>query len=379
MRTSRPVSTALRAVHPRISRIARPLAAATLALGTVFGLAACDSDSTASSPAPSGSDSQQLSEQEEAAQRAAQDAESTPAAQPSATSAQQEKKAARSGESGAKLGGGSALALLEKLTVKGKAPASGYDRTRWFGKAWAYDYDGNGCRTRDDILARDMTNVKYAGGSTCKVASGTLHDPYDGKTDSWRIGKNSVDIDHLVALQNAWVSGAQYWKGAAGQRQRESIANDPLNLIAADASLNRTKGAANAAEWLPANRGFRCQYVATQISVKYKYSLSVTSAEKGAMKRVLSGCTGQKAAEVAVQKVATGKSVAGQATKKAKASSKSSSSSHKSSSKSGGSSSSKSVHPGAFCKPAGATGVGSNGHTYTCKSSSTESRNRWRR
>ena len=259
-----------RTTAPGLPRLLKTALASALALGTLIGLSGCDELGEILDGAQGGSSSS---------------------------------------TAGAKLDGPKATATLEKLTVKGKAPASGYDRTRWFGKAWAYDYDGNGCRTRDDILARDMTNVKYAGGSKCKVASGTLDDPYDGEVDSWKVGKNSVDIDHLVALQNVWVSGAQYWTGTAGQRQRESIANDPLNLIAADASLNRTKGAANAAEWLPKNTGFRCQYVATQISVKYKYQLSVTSAEKKAMQKILSGCSDQKAAKVAPLKIKTGRSV----------------------------------------------------------------------
>lgn len=185
-------------------------------------------------------------------------------------------------------GGGAALAAAESLTVKGRAPKTGYDRDR-FGSAWA-DTDSNSCDTRDDILKRDLEKVRFTGG-TCKVSYGVLEsDPYSGKEVTYRRGRSQVDIDHLVALSDAWQKGAKYWDAG----KRIALANDPLNLLAVDASTNRSKGDGDTATWLPPNKAYRCTYVAAQVAVKKKYGLWVTAAEKAAMRKVLSGCPDQK-------------------------------------------------------------------------------------
>ncbi|MFJ4266825.1 HNH endonuclease family protein [Paenarthrobacter nicotinovorans] len=180
---------------------------------------------------------------------------------------------------------------LERLPVKGRAAKSDYDRAA-FGQAWA-DADRNGCDTRNDILRRDLTAVKFTEGSSCKVASGMLNEPYTGRQVSFQRGQDTssaVQIDHVVALADAWQKGAQQLT----VQQRQTLANDPLNLIAADGPANVKKGAGDAATWLPANKNFRCHYVARQISVKTAYRLWVTQAEKDAMKGVLSSCPGQQ-------------------------------------------------------------------------------------
>lgn len=185
-------------------------------------------------------------------------------------------------------GGGAALTAAESLTVKGRAPKTGYDRDR-FGTAWA-DTDSNSCDTRDDILKRDLEDVRFTGGR-CKVSYGSLDpDPYSGKTVTYRRGRSQVDIDHVVALSDAWQKGAKYWDAG----KRIALANDPLNLIAVDASTNRSKGDGDTATWLPPNKKYRCTYVAAQVAVKKKYKLWVSSAEQAAMKKVLAGCPGQK-------------------------------------------------------------------------------------
>ncbi|WP_051854729.1 HNH endonuclease family protein [Streptomyces sp. NRRL B-1347] len=179
---------------------------------------------------------------------------------------------------------GSALAAVDSLTVKGRAPKTGYERAR-FGSAWA-DTDSNGCGTRDDILKRDLKSVKFRDGD-CVVASGTLApDPYTGKDVTFTRGRSRVDIDHVVALSDAWQKGAQRWDAS----KRIALANDPLNLLAVDARPNRGKGDGDTATWLPPDKGFRCTYVARQVAVKKKYELSVTGAERDAMRRVLAGC-----------------------------------------------------------------------------------------
>ncbi|MFJ5301243.1 HNH endonuclease family protein [Streptomyces sp. NPDC088350] len=192
------------------------------------------------------------------------------------------------GGSGGGSGGGAALTAAESLTVKGRAPKTGYSRER-FGTAWA-DTDSNSCDTRDDILKRDLKQVKFTGG-TCKVSYGVLaSDPYSGKEVTYQRGRSLVDIDHLVALSDAWQKGAKYWDAS----KRIALANDPLNLLTVDASANRSKGDGDTATWVPPNKAYRCTYVAAQVAVKKKYGLWVTAAEKAAMVKVLSTCSGQK-------------------------------------------------------------------------------------
>jgi len=124
------------------------------------------------------------------------------------------------------------------------------------------------------------------------VLTGVLADPYTrARIDFVRGESYNVDIDHVVALGNAWVSGA--WKFDI--RERAALANDPLNLLAVDAGANRSKGDANAASWLPPNKAYRCDYVARQIAVKTKYHLRVTAPEKAQMARQLATCPGQPA------------------------------------------------------------------------------------
>lgn len=186
---------------------------------------------------------------------------------------------------------GSALSALEGLAVKGRAAKDNYSREA-FGQAWQ-DVDRNGCDTRNDILRRDLSGVIFTEGSKCRVASGAFHEPYTGQFMDFRRGSETsraVQVDHVVALGDAWQKGAQ----GLDPGQRQSLANDPLNLIAADGPANQQKSAGDAATWLPKNKSIRCHYVARQISVKASYGLWVTEAEKDAMKRVLASCPEQQ-------------------------------------------------------------------------------------
>ncbi|QHK21773.1 DUF1524 domain-containing protein [Pseudarthrobacter psychrotolerans] len=185
-----------------------------------------------------------------------------------------------------------AIDLLATLPIKGRAPKTGYDRAL-FGQAWA-DVDRNGCDTRNDMLKRDLTGIAYTNSVPCKVQSGTLADPYTGTTISFLRGSatsSAVQIDHVVALSDAWQKGAQQLT----TEQRTAFANDPLNLQSTDGPTNMKKGDGDAATWLPPNKGFRCEYVAQQISVKATYSLWVTQAEHDAMARILADCSDQLA------------------------------------------------------------------------------------
>ncbi len=185
---------------------------------------------------------------------------------------------------------GKALQVLATLPVKGRAPKTGYSRAE-FGPAWA-DVDHNGCDTRNDVLRRDLKTLALKPGTRgCVVLSGVLNDPYTAAAIKFLRGSatsSAVQIDHVVALSDAWQKGAQQLSAA----RRLSFANDPLNLLAVDGPANQRKSDGDAATWLPPNRSYRCSYVARQISVKSSYGLWVTRAEHDAMVRVLSDCPG---------------------------------------------------------------------------------------
>lgn len=186
---------------------------------------------------------------------------------------------------------GTAVHALALLRVRGRAPKTGYARGL-FGQTWA-DVDHNGCDTRNDILRRDLNEYSLkAGTHGCLVLKGTLKDPYTGTVINFVRGPQSarVQIDHVVALYDAWQKGAQNWTAP----QRTAFANDPLNLLAVDGPANQRKGNGDAATWLPDMKANRCGYVARQVAVKVKYGIWVTAAERDAIARVLTVCPNQK-------------------------------------------------------------------------------------
>jgi hypothetical protein len=185
---------------------------------------------------------------------------------------------------------GSAMKALNRLKVKPMTSGAGYDRDRKFGDAWI-DVDGNGCDTRNDILARDFASVSSTDG--CLIYKGVIKDKYTGKRIRFTRGQTTslaVQVDHVVALHNAWKTGAH----RLSYSMRVALANDPLNLQAVDGPTNSRKSDSDASWWLPPNRGYQCRYVARQISVKKAYRLWVTPDEKIAMQAVLTTCPRQK-------------------------------------------------------------------------------------
>jgi len=179
-----------------------------------------------------------------------------------------------------------AINALEKLEIKGRAPKTGYSRDE-FGSGWETN---NGCDTRNIILNRDLTEVKTD--AQCHILSGVLDDPYTGKIINFMRGADTsgaVQIDHVVALGDAWQKGAQLLT----KEKRTELANDPLELLAVDGASNLDKSDGDAATWLPPNKAFRCQYVARQIAVKQKYTLWVTQAEHDVIASILGNCSTQ--------------------------------------------------------------------------------------
>ncbi len=180
---------------------------------------------------------------------------------------------------------GEALRALAKLPIKGRAPQTGYSR-EMFSDDWDYY---NGCDVRNRILARDLVQYNYRYDSYCIIENGILEDPFTGQVIAFQRGiRTSLDvqIDHVVALSDAWQKGAQQLSGY----QRFMLYNDPLNLLAVWGPANGQKSDSDAASWLPSNKSFRCSFVARQIAVKVKYQLWVTQAEHDSMGRVLATC-----------------------------------------------------------------------------------------
>ena len=180
---------------------------------------------------------------------------------------------------------------IAKLVVKGRAAKTGYTRAV-FGPAWS-DVDRNGCDTRNDILNRDLSSIIYKVSSKdCVILSGILLDPYSGESIDFLRGvstSSDVQIDHVVALSNAWQTGAFKLTLA----QRTAFANDPGNLLAVKGRLTSQKGDGDAATWLPPRKSYRCEYVTKQVSIKAKYGLWLTAPEKEAMLRILKTCPGK--------------------------------------------------------------------------------------
>lgn len=180
-----------------------------------------------------------------------------------------------------------AIQALGQLAVRDRMERTGYSRDN-FSPGWARV---DGCDMRNRILQRDLENIMLDG-DNCTVLSGVLiNDPFTGLTIHFKRGRDTsraVQIEHLVAVSDAWQKGAQY----LSYEDRHAFYNDPLNLIAVDGPANMQKGDADASDWLPV-RSYQCRYVARQIAVKIKYALWVTRSEHNAMKRVLHTCPTQ--------------------------------------------------------------------------------------
>lgn len=178
------------------------------------------------------------------------------------------------------------LDLLRHVATAPRGAGDGYSREE-FGPRWA-DVDGNRCDTRNDVLARDLDAIQLRDDG-CTVRRGTLTDPLTGEAIAFERGPDTspaVQIDHLVALYDAWRTGARTWDPAL----RTQFANDPANLLAVDGPSNNAKGHADPSDWLPPDDGFHCEYVAARVRVKAAYGLWLTPAEHEASRRVLAGC-----------------------------------------------------------------------------------------
>ncbi|KAI4759117.1 hypothetical protein E4T52_01037 [Aureobasidium sp. EXF-3400] len=172
-----------------------------------------------------------------------------------------------------------AIQYLSSITVAAESNSPAYNRDLF--KHWI-TISGE-CNTRETVLKRDGTGVVTS--SACTATAGSWYSDYDGKT--WSAAAD-VDIDHLVPLKEAWVSGAKDWTN----ERREQFANDLTRpqLLAVTDSLNQAKGDQDLAEWLPPLVAYQCEYVRAWVQVKSYYGLTMDSAEKAAASKVLTGC-----------------------------------------------------------------------------------------
>ena len=158
-----------------------------------------------------------------------------------------------------------------------------YERDDW--KHWS-DHDNDCQDTRAEILiAQSRTSVIFDSSKNCRVDKGLFYDPYSGNT---YLDDDDLDIDHITALGYAHARGGASWS----KERKEQFANDPQNLIAVDKSLNRQKGAAGPAEWMPPNHAYRCEYLTRFDTIMKKYQLTYFPSEQRVINRMFKACNG---------------------------------------------------------------------------------------
>lgn len=190
-------------------------------------------------------------------------------------------------------------ALRSVRQVAARPFPGGYDRdcgpgdSCSFGPAWSDDTTApnghNGCDTRDDVLREQLVGVSViAGTNGCKVAAGTLVDPYTGRLVDFAQRHYDIDIDHVVPLAYAWDMGASGWT----QQERELFANDTsMELLASWGPANQTKSDSGPAGWMPPDPTFRCDYVLRFLQVVGHYGLAITSADARSIQRTARECS----------------------------------------------------------------------------------------
>ncbi len=174
-----------------------------------------------------------------------------------------------------------ARALLFKIAVSAEGGSTTYDRAYF--RHWI-DADGDSCDTREEVLIAESRVTVYPGDG-CRITRGKWYSYYDGLT--WTYASD-VDIDHVVALKEAWESGARYW----GSTNRKRFANDlgyGRSLMAVTDNVNASKGDRDPAQWLPPRSSVHCKYAVNWVLIKYRWRLSIDSTERSKLSSLLSG------------------------------------------------------------------------------------------
>ena len=310
---------------------------------------------------------------------------------------------ARTNASGmSRVGGGTAIGLLQNIRVENERGA-GYVRALF--EHWR-DIDGDGCDAREQVLKRDSVTLPQVDPYKCKVIAGDWVSPYDGARWS---DPTDIDIDHVVALKEAWDSGAWAWSAAT----RNAYANDTTDrrtLLAVTDNVNQQKSDKDPSNWVPPMKSYVCTYLGNWISVKARWNLSMDQSEWGRIKNLLnSSCAGLVIAPWSeaplMGTMLTSPTATSPATTvpKATATSPTATTVPKTTATSPTATSPTatsptatsptatspasvgvSVYPGAWCKPEGATGVYTNGKSYVCAKTNasgvaySDGRARWR-
>jgi uncharacterized protein DUF1524 len=178
-----------------------------------------------------------------------------------------------------------ARSLLLRLGVAAESGSTTYDRALF--SHWI-DADGDGCDTREEVLIHESRITVYPG-SGCRVTTGRWYSWYDGVT--WTLASD-VDIDHVVALKEAWESGARRWTST----DRRRFANDlghSWSLDAVTDNVNQSKSDRDPAQWLPRS-SVRCTYAIHWVGVKYRWRLTIDSRERSTLASILSGSCGSR-------------------------------------------------------------------------------------
>ena len=277
------------------------------------------------------------------------------------------------------VGGGSAIGVLQNIRVQNER-GNGYVRALF--EHWR-DIDGDGCDSRQQVLKRDSVTLPQVDPYSCKVIAGDWESPYDGARWS---DPTDIDIDHVVALKEAWDSGAWAWSSA----MRKAYANDTSDkrtLLAVTDNVNQRKSDKDPSNWTPPLKSYLCTYLGNWISVKARWNLSMDKSEWGRIKNLLnSSCAGlviapwsavPQSATIVTTPVATSPATTSTATA---TTAKSTPTTTNVPAQVG-----VSVYPGAWCKPEGATGMYTNGKSYVCAKTNasgvaySDGRARWRR
>ena len=277
------------------------------------------------------------------------------------------------------VGGGSAIGVLQNIPVQNER-GGGYVRALF--EHWR-DIDGDGCDAREQVLKRDSVTLPQVDPYSCKVIAGDWVSPYDGARWS---DPTDIDIDHVVALKEAWDSGAWAWSSAT-KKAYANDTSDKRTLLAVTDNVNQRKSDKDPSNWTPPLKSYLCTYLGNWISVKARWGLSMDKSEWGRIKNLLnSSCAGlviapwsaaPQSSAIVTTPVATSPATTSTATA---TTAKSTPTTTNVPAQVG-----VSVYPGAWCKPEGATAMYTNGKSYVCAKTNasgvaySDGRARWRR
>jgi uncharacterized protein DUF1524 len=178
---------------------------------------------------------------------------------------------------------GPSASPVDRLRIAPEGSRAGYSRNLF--RHWV-DADGDGCDTREEVLVAESTVPARTDPATCAVLAGQWTSVYDGVTTD---DPHALEIDHVVALGEAWDSGASAWDAA----RRRAFANDldePATLIAVTSVANQAKNDRDPAQWRPSRPEAWCGFARDWVTVKLRWDLSADEVEAGALRDMLAAC-----------------------------------------------------------------------------------------